>query len=70
MSSSRPRNRFRAGDKVRCSITGKEFVIEYVDTNVGPRYFLVSLISGNRGNFKSAAFLNLQIEDGYLKKIR
>ncbi len=64
--AKRPVNRFRVGGRLRCSITGKEFIVEFRDTNVGPRYLLVSVISGNPGTFKSAAFLNLQIEDGYL----
>lgn len=62
----RPRNLFRVGQHVRCSITGKEFVIRRVDTNVGTRYLLVSTESGNPGTHKSAAFLNLQIEDKQL----
>jgi hypothetical protein len=66
MARRRP-NLFRVGQRVRCSITGKEFVIRRVDTNVGVRYLLVSLISGNPGSLKSAAFLNLQIEDKQLE---
>lgn len=62
----RRQNLFRVGQRVRCSITGKEFTIRRVDTEVGPRYLLVSLISGNPGNLKSAAFINLQIEDKQL----
>lgn len=66
MARRRP-NLFRVGQRVRCSITGKEFVIRRVDTNVGVRYLLVSLVSGNPGTQKSAAFLNLQIEDKQLE---
>jgi hypothetical protein len=47
-------------------VTEKVYVIEARMTNFGPRYLLVSTISGNPGTFKTAAFLNLQIEDGYL----
>lgn len=62
----RPRNLFRVGQRLRCSITGKEFTVRRVDTNVGTRYLLVSSESGNPGTQKSAAFLNLQIEDKQL----
>jgi transposase-like protein len=60
------KNLFRCGQRYRCSVTGKVYTIEERPTNLGLRYLLVSMISGNIGTFKSAAFLNLQIEDRYL----
>lgn len=59
---------FEPGDTVRCSVTGKLFVIERVDDLVNERYFLRSLESGNPGNPKNRYFLNNQIEDGFLVK--
>lgn len=66
MASSRTPNRFRPGDHVRCAVTGKVFLIERYAADEIVSYYLVSTISGNRGRPKSAAFINLQIEDGYL----
>lgn len=59
-------NSFRAGQRYRCSVTNKIYTIEKRPTNLGPRYLLVSLLTGSLGLFKSAAFLNIQIEDGEL----
>jgi len=64
--SSKRGQRFRPGDHVRCVVTGKVFLIERVAADEIVNYYLVSTISGNRGRPKSAAFLTLQIEDGYL----
>lgn len=70
MSSRPSRNRFRPGDHVRCVVTGKVFLIERYAADEFVSYYLVSTISGNRGRPKSAAFINLQIEDGYLVRCK
>lgn len=66
----RPRAKFKVGQRVRCEITGKTFVIESTATIFGRRYLLRSEESGNPGRPKNQQFLDHQIEDGYLTILR
>ncbi len=61
----RSRHRFRSGDILHEKVTGKFFRVERLRTHFGMRYLLRSLESGNPGRPKSAAYLDLQIADGY-----
>lgn len=59
---------FRIGDIVR-DRHGRYFTIEKLEHSFLERYLLRSHEAGNPGTAKSAAFLELQIEDGYLTRL-
>lgn len=65
----RRRHRFRPGDFIFEPATNKFFRIERINLNLGTRYLLRSIESGNPGNPKIAEFLDLQIEDGYYQRL-
>lgn len=63
-------DRFKVGETYQCRHTGKVFRIERVETAHGLRYLLRSLESGSPGTPKNRYYLNLQIEDGELVKVK
>ncbi len=65
-----PKNRFKVGETYQCRVSGKVFRIERCDSPHGERFLLRSLESGNPGTPKNVFYLNLQIEDGELTKVK
>lgn len=65
---ARPRRSFKAGDILFNPSTEKFFTVERLKTHMGVFYLLRSLESGNPGRIKSGSFIELQLQDGFLKR--
>lgn len=65
---ARPRRSFKAGDILFNTTTEKWFTVERLKTHMGVFYLLRSMESGNPGRIKSGAFIELQIQDGFLER--
>lgn len=62
------RRNFREGDALRCSVSGKVYIVELFPCHLGERWLLRSVESDNPGTPKNRYFIQHQIEDGFLIK--
>ena len=61
---------FRVGQVLLDTRTSKLHRVEVHDSHFGFRYLLRSIESSNPGTPKSGEFIELQMQDGYLRKLK